>query len=97
MRWGLAERVSNISSSTFACGRQRSFLTQANRHSDLGSLTLLFYQPIGGLQVLARDGSWKDVRMVPGTLTVNLADALHFLTSEYTTSKFQLRFNLQMC
>lgn len=52
------------------------------RHSDLGSLTLLFYQPIGGLQVLEKDGSWKDVRMVPGTLTVNLADALHFLTSK---------------
>lgn len=61
---------------------QKTDMISTYRHSDLGSLTLLFYQPIGGLQVLAKDGSWKDVRMVPGTLTVNLADALHFLTSK---------------
>lgn len=66
--------------------RRRHWLT-VRRHSDLGSLTLLFYQPIGGLQVLGKDGSWKDVRMVPGTLTVNLADALHFITSEYGPSE----------
>lgn len=61
---------------------QKTDMVSTYRHSDLGSLTLLFYQPIGGLQVLAKDRTWKDVRMVPGTLTVNLADALHFLTSK---------------
>ncbi|VUC24639.1 unnamed protein product [Clonostachys rosea] len=51
-------------------------------HSDMGSLTLLFRQPVAALQVLGKDGSWKWVRPQPDALTVNIADALQFLTSQ---------------
>lgn len=83
--WGrLVERVSSEMKYFVLGGHlNRVFPLTTCRHSDLGSLTLLFYQPIGGLQVLGKDGSWKDVRMVPGTLTVNIADALHFITSKF--------------
>lgn len=49
----------------------------------MGSLTLLFRQPVAALQVLTKDGLWKWVRPQSDALTVNLADALHFLTSTY--------------
>lgn len=52
-------------------------------HSDMGSLTLLFRQPVAALQVLSNDGTWKWVRPQTDALTVNIADALQFLTSKY--------------
>ena len=55
-------------------------------HSDMGSLTLLFRQPVAALQVLARDETWKWVRPQTDALTCNLADALHFLTNGYLKS-----------
>lgn len=51
------------------------------RHSDMGSLTLLFRQPVAALQVLGKDGTWKWVRPQTDAITVNIADALQFLTS----------------
>lgn len=48
----------------------------------MGSLTLLFRQPVAALQVLTKEGTWKWVRPQTEALTVNLADALNFLTSE---------------
>ncbi|KAJ3550209.1 hypothetical protein NM208_g95 [Fusarium decemcellulare] len=55
-------------------------------HSDMGSLTLLFRQPVAALQVLGKDGTWKWVRPQKDALTVNIADALQFLTSGYLQS-----------
>ena len=48
----------------------------------MGSLTLLFRQPVAALQVLTKDGTWKYVRPQMNALTVNIADALEFLTSK---------------
>lgn len=50
------------------------------RHSDMGSLTLLFRQPVAALQVLTKNGTWKWVKPQTDALTVNIADALQFLT-----------------
>ncbi|KAM0332521.1 hypothetical protein ACHAQA_002804 [Verticillium albo-atrum] len=55
-------------------------------HSDMGSLTILFRQPVAALQVLSNDGSWKWVRPQTDALTVNIADALQFLTNGYLKS-----------
>jgi isopenicillin N synthase-like dioxygenase len=52
------------------------------RHSDMGSLTILFRQPVAALQVLTKDGTWKYVKPQMNALTVNIADALEFLTSK---------------
>ncbi|PVH93436.1 putative 1-aminocyclopropane-1-carboxylate oxidase [Periconia macrospinosa] len=55
-------------------------------HSDMGSLTLLFRQPVAALQILSREGTWKYVRPSTDAITVNLADALSFLTNGYLKS-----------
>lgn len=55
-------------------------------HTDFGSLTLLFRQPIAALQVLMPDGSWKWVKPYPGSITVNIADVLQFWTAGYLKS-----------
>ncbi|KAJ6621477.1 Clavaminate synthase-like protein [Mycena sp. CBHHK59/15] len=55
--------------------------------SDLGSFTLLFRQPVAGLQI--RDfttNEWKWVKPQDATLTVNACDALQFLTADYVKS-----------
>lgn len=57
----------------------------------MGSLTLLFRQPVAALQVLTKDGSWKWVRPQIDALTVNLADALNFLTSMSNGHVFKFR------
>jgi isopenicillin N synthase-like dioxygenase len=55
--------------------------------ADLGSFSLLFYQPIAALQI--RDpahNEWKWVRPQGATLTVNACDAISFLTGGYVRS-----------
>ncbi|KUI67524.1 hypothetical protein VM1G_02583 [Cytospora mali] len=49
-------------------------------HTDLGSITLLFRQPVCGLQILNSEGNWKWVKPVDGTITINTCDALTALT-----------------
>jgi isopenicillin N synthase-like dioxygenase len=55
-------------------------------HSDFGSLTLLFRQPVAALQVRTPEGNWKYVRPHPESITVNIADALQFLTNGFLKS-----------
>ncbi|KZT51519.1 Clavaminate synthase-like protein [Calocera cornea HHB12733] len=56
-------------------------------HTDLGSFTLLFRQPVAGLQIRELESDqWKWVKPVDGTLTVNACDALGFLTGGYVRS-----------
>lgn len=56
-------------------------------HTDFGSLTLLFRQPIASLQVRTADGKgWKWVKPYPESITVNLADVLQFITNGFLKS-----------
>lgn len=55
-------------------------------HSDFGSLTLLFRQPITALQVRAPKGEWKYVKPYPAFITVNVADTLQFLSNGFLKS-----------
>jgi isopenicillin N synthase-like dioxygenase len=55
-------------------------------HTDFGSLTLLFRQPVAALQVRTPEEEWKWVKPYPGSITVNLADALEFLTNGFLKS-----------
>ena len=52
---------------------------QTTGHTDLGTVTLLFRQPVAGLQILGEDGKWTYVSAQPGTITVNLADTIFSL------------------
>jgi isopenicillin N synthase-like dioxygenase len=49
-------------------------------HTDYGSLTLLFSQTVSGLQVQMPDGEYRDVRPQRGSIVVNVADTLSFMT-----------------
>ncbi|KAJ4132594.1 hypothetical protein NW754_015411 [Fusarium falciforme] len=49
-------------------------------HTDLGTLTLLFRQPVAALQILNSEGQWKWVKPQDGTITINTCDALTALT-----------------
>ncbi|KAK1536445.1 flavonol synthase [Colletotrichum costaricense] len=55
-------------------------------HTDFGSLTLLFRQPVAALQVRGKDGNWKWVKPYNGSITVNVADALEFLSNGFLKS-----------
>ena len=55
-------------------------------HTDFGSLTLLFRQPVAALQVRGADGGWRWVKPFDGSITVNVADALQFLTNGFLKS-----------
>ncbi|KAF9892253.1 hypothetical protein FE257_002030 [Aspergillus nanangensis] len=49
-------------------------------HTDLGTVTLLFRQPVAALQILNSEEQWKWVRPQDGTITINTCDALTALT-----------------
>lgn len=55
-------------------------------HTDLGTLTLLFRQPVAALQILNSQNEWKWVRPQDETITVNICDALSALTGGYLKS-----------
>ncbi|KAK7688780.1 hypothetical protein QCA50_008320 [Cerrena zonata] len=56
-------------------------------HTDLGSWTLLFRQPVSALQIQNhKNGGWKWVKPLDATLTVNACDALSLLTADYVKS-----------
>nr|XP_031863873.1 uncharacterized protein CI109_000516 [Kwoniella shandongensis]KAA5530945.1 hypothetical protein CI109_000516 [Kwoniella shandongensis] len=56
-------------------------------HTDLGTLTLLFRQPVAALQIKDhKTGEWKWAKPLDGSLTVNTCDALSFLTGGYIKS-----------
>lgn len=49
-------------------------------HTDLGTVTLLFRQPVAALQILNSAGNWKWVKPQDATITINTCDALTALT-----------------
>jgi isopenicillin N synthase-like dioxygenase len=54
-------------------------------HTDYGVVTVLFADPVAGLQVLAPDGHWRDVVPSPGALLVNLGD----MTAQWTNDRWR--------
>ncbi|KAJ7557151.1 hypothetical protein O6H91_05G113800 [Diphasiastrum complanatum] len=51
-----------------------------NSHSDIGTITLLLQDEVGGLQI-RKDGCWLKVSPVPGAFTVNLGDQTQVITN----------------
>ena len=53
-------------------------------HTDFGTLTILWSQPVSALQILSPDGqTWRWVRHIPNALVVNAGDALEFLSGGF--------------
>ncbi len=51
-------------------------------HTDLGLLTLLIQDDVGGLQAASTEHGWIDVEPRPGTIVVNLADCLQVMSND---------------
>lgn len=47
---------------------------RAGAHSDYGSITLLFQDEVGGLEVKTASGDWIDAPSIPDTILVNTGD-----------------------
>ncbi|PIL28759.1 hypothetical protein GSI_08803 [Ganoderma sinense ZZ0214-1] len=52
-------------------------------HTDIGTITILWSQPISALQVMSPDGKWRWVRHINNALVVNVGDALEMLTGGF--------------
>jgi isopenicillin N synthase-like dioxygenase len=58
-------------------------------HTDKGTLTFLFHQPIAALQAKrSTEADWEYLKIPAGTVAVNIADVLQFLTNGYLKSGF---------
>lgn len=58
----------------------------AAKHTDLGTLTLNFRQPVAGLQILDGGGEWKWLKPWEDEIVVNTGDAMSALTGGYFKS-----------
>ena len=54
-------------------------------HTDYGIVTVLYADPVPGLQILGPDGGWHDVVPEAGALLVNLGD----LTAQWTNDRWR--------
>ncbi|BAZ29791.1 2OG-Fe(II) oxygenase [Cylindrospermum sp. NIES-4074] len=54
---------------------------RAGEHSDYGSITLLFQDEIGGLEVQTVEGKWIAAAAIPGTVVVNTGDLMQRWTN----------------
>jgi len=61
---------------------QQSGVQRCGEHSDYGTITLLFQDEIGGLEVLS-EGRWIPATPIPETVLVNLGDLMQFWTADY--------------
>ena len=49
---------------------------RCGEHTDYDSLTLLFQDDVGGLEVLSRTGEYVKAKPIPGTVLINIADMM---------------------
>ncbi|KAI0341626.1 Clavaminate synthase-like protein [Trametopsis cervina] len=54
-------------------------------HTDIGSISILWSQPVAGLQILSREGDWKWIRHIDNALIINTGDCLQFLSGGFYT------------
>ncbi|RPD60560.1 Clavaminate synthase-like protein [Lentinus tigrinus ALCF2SS1-7] len=52
-------------------------------HTDTGSVTILWSQPVSALQIMSPDGKWRWVRHLDNALVVNLGDTMEMLSGGY--------------
>jgi len=57
----------------------------AGAHTDYGSITLLFQDDVGGLELLGADGIWRSAPPVPDAVVINTGD----LMERWTNGRFR--------
>ena len=55
-------------------------------HTDFGTITLLYQDDLGGLEVYSRDGEWICAPHIPGTFIVNIGDLMACWSNDRFTS-----------
>ncbi|HEY9799042.1 MAG TPA: 2OG-Fe(II) oxygenase family protein [Leptolyngbyaceae cyanobacterium] len=55
---------------------------RASEHSDYGSITLLFQDAVGGLEVQTKNGEWIAAPTIPDTVIVNTGDLMQRWTND---------------
>ena len=74
--------------------------TRLVEHSDYGSITLLFQDDVGGLQVQCTNGCYIEATPIQDTVLVNIGDALQFWTGgklKSTKHKVELPTDIRRC
>jgi len=59
---------------------------RCGEHSDYGSITLLFQDDVGGLEVLPVSGRYTPAKPIPGTVLVNIGDLMQRWTADKLVS-----------
>jgi isopenicillin N synthase-like dioxygenase len=59
---------------------------RCGEHTDYGSITVLFQDDVGGLEVLSRDGHYVQAKPMPGTVLINIADLMQRWTGDRLVS-----------
>ncbi|CAL1710347.1 unnamed protein product [Somion occarium] len=52
-------------------------------HTDFGSITVLWSQPVSALQILSPDGKWRWAKHIDNAIVINAGDAMEFLSGGY--------------
>ncbi|KAF9457899.1 hypothetical protein BDZ94DRAFT_161733 [Collybia nuda] len=52
-------------------------------HTDIGTVSILYSQPVAALQILTRSGQWKWVKHMENAAIINAGDALEFLSGGF--------------
>ncbi|KAI0689338.1 Clavaminate synthase-like protein [Cytidiella melzeri] len=52
-------------------------------HTDFGSITILWSQPVSALQILSPNGQWKWIRHIDNALVINAGDCMEFITGGF--------------
>ncbi|KAI0943717.1 hypothetical protein AcW1_002810 [Taiwanofungus camphoratus] len=52
-------------------------------HTDVGSVTILWSQPISALQILSSDGQWRWIKHIENALVINAGDAMEFFSGGF--------------
>lgn len=66
--------------------KENKLQVRAGEHTDYGSITLLFQDDRGGLQVKSPKGTFVDATPVPGTVVVNAGDLLARWSNDFIRS-----------
>ncbi|KAI5792567.1 hypothetical protein DFH27DRAFT_192558 [Peziza echinospora] len=66
----------SVKKENLGTGEEERGAVRAGAHSDYGTITLLFQDQAGGLQVRAPNGTYVDATPIPGTIVVNAGDLL---------------------
>uniref|UniRef100_A0A0W0FR40 Putative Clavaminate synthase-like protein n=1 Tax=Moniliophthora roreri TaxID=221103 RepID=A0A0W0FR40_MONRR len=72
----------NVNQERLAKRSHRNGLTQFFP-ADIGSITILWSQPISGLQILSPDGVWRYIKHIENALVVNTGDVMQLLSGGF--------------